>query len=206
MLYDLSWPIGDGMPVYPGDDAVEIRQVRHLDADGYNAFRAVMGQHAGTHVDSPMHMSGNPEYIGNWPLERFTGDARIVDARGAAVIGPEAVPEDCLVPGAILLFCTGASAHYGQAAYYREHPVLSDALAERLVQAGIKLVGVDAPSPDRFPFSVHQRLFAAGIPIVENLRGLERLLPYQAAGRFYGFPLALETDASPIRAVLDCAG
>lgn len=205
MLYDLSWPIEDGMPVYPGDDGVEIRQVRHFETDGYNAFRTVTGQHAGTHVDSPMHMSADPVRIGAWPLDRFTGDARIVDARGMAVIGPEAVPEAWLVSGAILLFCTGAAAQYGLESYYREHPVLSDALAERLVQAGVKLVGVDAPSPDRFPFSVHTRLFAAGVPIVENLRGLERLLPHPGAGRFFGFPLALEADASPIRAVMECA-
>ncbi len=205
MLYDLSWPMEDGMPVYPGDEGVEIRQVRYFGVDGYNAFRAVMGQHAGTHVDSPMHMSADRTCIGNWPLERFTGDARIVDARGKAVIGPEDVPEEWLVPGAILLFCTGVAMLYGQEAYYREHPVLSVPLAERLVQAGTKLVGIDAPSPDRFPFPVHAHLFAAGIPIVENLRGLEPLLPNPGAGRFFGFPLALRTDASPIRAVLDCA-
>lgn len=203
MLYDLSWPIRDGMPVYPGDDGVEIRQVRHFESDGHNAFRAVMGQHAGTHVDSPMHMSADPTRVGAWPLDRFTGDAHIVDARGKKVIGPEDVPDAWLVPDAILLFCTGEAARYGTDAYYREHAVLSDALAERIVQAGIKLVGVDTPSPDRFPFSVHVRLFAAGIPIVENLRGLEVVLPHDS-GRFFGFPLALETDASPIRAVLEC--
>ena len=62
--------------------------------------------------------------------------------------------------------------------YAREAPFLTDAGAAWLVDHGAVLVGIDSINIDdmgdpRRP--AHSRLLAAGIPIVEHLRGLEQL-------------------------------
>jgi kynurenine formamidase len=152
---DLSQPVHGGMPVYPGDDPVVISQDKFLSRDHYNHFVSCHGQHVGTHVDGPMHMTDSPATIDAFPPEQFCGDAVLFDVRG---------------------------------------------LGE--VAAGVKLVGVDMPSPDHVPFPVHRRLLSAGVCIVENLRGLDRLL-HKAAIRFYAFPLAIRADSSPVRAVAE---
>ena len=199
---DLSHPLASGMPVYPGDEPVEIRQTRWLAEHHFNNFVSVYGQHVGTHVDGPMHMTDAPEFIGTVSPERFCGNAVVIDVRGLRCVLPEHVPQSRLFPGCTVLFCTGWDAVYGTDAYYAEHPVLSEALAERLVAAGVKLVGVDLPSPDQAPFRVHKQLLSSGVLIVENLRGLEALL-HREHIRFFAFPLALRADSSPVRAVAE---
>lgn len=199
---DLSHPIETGMPVYPGDEPVEIRQTRWLATHHYNNFVSVYGQHVGTHVDGPMHMTAAPEFIGTVPPERFCGNAVVFDVRGLHCVMPEHVQMSSLFPGCIVLFCTGWDVVYGTDAYFAEHPVLSEELVERLVTAGVRLVGVDLPSPDLAPFPVHKQLLSSGVLIVENLRGLEALLDRKHI-RFFAFPLALQADSSLVRAVAE---
>ncbi len=200
MLIDLSHPMKDGMPVYPGDGPVRLEQERHLDQDGFNAWRLSLGLHAGTHVDTPLHMTPRSPLISNHPLERFSGKATVVDIRRKQIACPDDVEWDKVKPGGIILFCSGHDALFGTPTYFSSHPVLSDELGEMLALKKVGLVGLDMPSPDRHPFSVHHCLFAAGICIVENLRGLHRLLRFESP-RFAAFPLSIEADASPVRAV-----
>ena len=54
-LVDLSHPIRDGMPVYPGDPEVSIGPALTVDADGVDVARIRMGSHTGTHIDAPSH-------------------------------------------------------------------------------------------------------------------------------------------------------
>lgn len=205
MLHDLSHPIETGMPVYPGDDPVTVRRTKWLDADGYNNHVSTHGQHIGTHVDGPMHMTAHPEPILSFALERFCGRALVFDVRGHACVMPDHVDLSGIRSGDIALFCTGLDAAFGSEDYFLRHPVLSEAMAERLLEIGVKLVGMDTPSPDRFPFPVHKRLLSAGVMLVENLRGLVPLIGRQDI-RFYAFPLAVRADSSPVRAVAETDG
>lgn len=201
-LFDLSYPMLSGMPVYPGDDAVTVRQNRFLATHHYNNFVTAYGQHVGTHVDGPMHMTDTRTHIGEIPPEQFCGPAVVYDVRGLTTVTPADVLLSRLSAGRVVLFHTGWAEKYGTAAYYEGHPVLSVALAEQLIAADVKLVGVDMPSPDHVPFPVHKRLLAAGVLIVENLRGLDQLLD-QPDVRFYAFPLPLQADSSPVRAIAE---
>ncbi len=199
---DLSQPVHGGMPVYPGDDPVVISQDKFLSRDHYNHFVSCHGQHVGTHVDGPMHMTDSPATIDAFPPEQFCGDAVLFDVRGLGEVAVADIDATRLFPGCVALFLTGWALQYGTQAYYASHPALSPELADCLVAAGVKLVGVDMPSPDHVPFPVHRRLLSAGVCIVENLRGLDRLL-HKAAIRFYAFPLAIRADSSPVRAVAE---
>lgn len=80
-IIDLSQEIIDNMPVYPGDEAVKLYQDRSLVNDGYTSFRLEIGMHAGTHIDTPMHLLSRTTYINGLPLDRFTGNGCLLDAR-----------------------------------------------------------------------------------------------------------------------------
>jgi len=82
------------------------------------------------------------------------------------------------VRGKAVLLQTGWDVHFGTPEYAREAPFLTDAGAAWLVEHGAVLVGIDSINIDDMgdpKRPAHSRLLAAGIPIVEHLRGLEQL-------------------------------
>ena len=84
--------------------------------------------------------------------------------------------------------------------YFERHPTVDETLADFLIASEIKMLGLDMPAPDHPPFSVHKKLLTAGIFILENLTGLERL---NGVGEFevIALPLKIEAEASLVRAV-----
>jgi len=62
-LIDLSHKIEHNMPIYPGDSKTNLYQERFLDTDKYNNHLLEINMHAGTHIDSPMHLTNSKEYI-----------------------------------------------------------------------------------------------------------------------------------------------
>ncbi|MCP4087201.1 MAG: hypothetical protein GY745_19475 [Actinomycetia bacterium] len=95
--------------------------------------------------------------------------------------------------GHAVLVHTGHSANWGTDRYVQDHPFLTGATAERLVEAGVACVGIDSLNIDSTEGGerpVHSILLGAEIPIVEHLTGLERL---PAAGfRFNAVPPKIE--------------
>ncbi|RAY12515.1 cyclase family protein [Actinomadura craniellae] len=213
-LVDLSMPVTTGMPVYPGDPEVELAPALTVAAEGVNVLRLSLGSQTGTHVDAPYHVDDALPRLDELPLSRFTGPAVVLDAWGLpprARIGPEALPPG-LGPGTVLLVATGWSAHWGTPAA-AAHPYLSREAAGAVVAAGVRTVGIDAPSVDpagEADLPAHRVLCGAHAVIAENLTGLDRLLAAQAAGRSIEvslFPLALAgADGAPVRAVARLGG
>ncbi len=225
MFRDLSRPIETGMPTYPGDPAVTLSPDATHEADGYATSELRTGTHAGTHVDAPRHTLPEGETIEEMEPGRFAFDARLVDPRPLApreAITAGALAEavgtgtNAIDPDVDLLVCrTGWAAHWGSERY-RDHPYLTEAAArwcrERDVGVGLDTFGPDptptaaetdvaaaSDEPDGTP--AHDALLNGGLPIVENLRGLDEL---PARFRLYAFPLRLRGgDGSPVRAVAE---
>ncbi|WP_336081921.1 cyclase family protein [Nocardia sp. SSK8] len=208
-LIDLTVPIHTGMPVYPGDPEVSLEPALRVETDGVNVLRVHFGSQTGTHVDAPAHLGDELPALDELPLEHFTGPAVVVDARSVpprGAIGPEYfdLPWG---PGTIVLIATGWSAHWGSEKYHT-HPHLPPAAAEALVAAGIRTIGIDAPSidpPDDLTLPAHRILCTAHAVIAENLTGLDQVLAAQRAGESIEvslFPLPLTgADGAPVRAV-----
>ncbi|MCM3883678.1 cyclase family protein [Frankia sp. R82] len=214
-------PIVDGMSVYPGDPQVRVIPALRVTTDGANVQRLHLGSQTGTHVDAPWHVDDALPRLDQVPLDRFTGRAVPVDARGFAprtALPPSILPSG-LRPADIVLIVTGWSARWGQPDYL-DHPHLGVDTAQALVDAGVRTVGIDAPSIDPTPspascagiepvggdgLAAHRVLCGAGAVIVENLTGLERLLAASQLGRpieVYLFPLPLAAaDGAPVRAI-----
>jgi kynurenine formamidase len=71
-LIDLTHTIHHNIAVFPGDDPVQLEQIRTLERDGFNNFRLSTGMHVGTHIDGPMHMTSDTRMMAELPLELFT--------------------------------------------------------------------------------------------------------------------------------------
>lgn len=203
-LVDLSHPLVSGMPVYPGDPEVAIRQALSVHADGVAVAHLDLGSHAGTHLDAPSHSIEGGRTVDEIPLELLWGPARVLRAPAAA--GQEIGVADVSVPAAlprIVCVATGWDSRFG-AANMTEHPFLSRELAELLWVRGARVLGIDTLSPDasaspELGLPVHEFWLGNDGVIVENLTALAHvpdevelsLLPLRLAG----------VDGSPVRAV-----
>ena len=206
-LVDLTHVIRSGMPVYPGDPTPPriVRESEH-GAGTHQSSALHTGCHAGTHIDLPLHFRPGEPSLEQWPPERFTGPAVVVDAPAGEI--PAAVT-DGVDLGAVdfLLLRTGWERRWGTDRYYAGWPYLSEALADRLAAAGLKGVGLGTPSIDPLDRDTcHRRLAAAGLVNIENLARLDRL-PAGETFRLWILPLPLAgAEASPVRAVAEVAG
>ena len=188
---DLSQPFGDQMPVYPGDPEARLEPIAAISKDGFTDHRITSGLHVGTHIDAPLHMLEGAKKITEISVEKFFGKGALVDARGMSEIGLNVLTSE-VSKGDVILFLTGFSGKYGTEAYFNDYPVLTEGLAEELIRREIKMVGMDMPSPDRPPFTVHKMLLGKEILIIENLTNVEQLL---GAPDFSIVALPINTDA-----------
>ncbi len=197
---DLSQPIYKGMPVYPGDSAVLLDQSQIYSVDHYNNHRINTGMHIGTHIDGRMHLLDVREYIGNMPLEHFCGRGGIIHVENENIIKMKASYSDIIREKKVILFHTGMDKYYGSEKYYSGHPILDMSVCKVLAENNVGLIGVDMPSPDRFPFEIHKFLLQHNILIMENLTNLDQLTP-EKDFEVFAFPLKIDADSSPLRVV-----
>jgi len=202
-LIDLSYPIDSSIRVHPYDAPAFVTQDKFLHQDGFNHHRLEIGMHTGTHIDSPMHITGSRKYINEYDLDMFCGRAKVLDVRGEDVISPKASYETLIGGGDIVLFYTGHEEQYSTSTYFTDHPVLDITMAEFLAAKNVRLAGFDLPSPDRPPYPIHKKLLENGILIIENLRNLKKVLHKEI--RLYAFPLNIRADASIVRVVAETA-
>lgn len=197
---DLTRTVTDGMPVFPGDPPVRLVAAASVAVDGFADHQITAGMHAGTHLDAPAHMLSGAGGIADLPASAFFGRGCLIDARGHAAAGPELLDRACAGPGDIVLVLTGHANCFGSPAYYADYPEISARFAEALVARGVKMLGFDAPSPDRAPYPVHKRLLSQGVLILENLVNLEALIGVTAFD-VVALPAKYAADAAPVRAV-----
>ncbi|MGQ0630001.1 MAG: cyclase family protein [Sporichthyaceae bacterium] len=203
-LVDLSHPIATAMPVWPGDPEVTLTPAATVATHGYNLLAVHLGSQTGTHVDAPFHVDDTLPRLDELPLERFCGPAVVADLRGhTGAIGPAHLAGLDLAPGVVLLLCTGHS-RYWATPRYAAHPWLDAEAARMILDAGVRTVGIDAPSidaPSDPALPTHHVLARAGAVIVENLTHLEALVGGGEV-RVWLFPLPLAgADGAPVRAV-----
>lgn len=197
---DLSHSITHEMPCHHGDPQVLLRQSSNVQEDGYSNFLLTTGMHSGTHVDGPMHLTSSLTRIAEIPLEMFTGPGYLVNVFGQKTIDlPEQVL-DHIPAGSVVLFYSGFDLYYNQKEYFLSYPVLSETTALQLVKKKVKMIGIDSPSPDYPPYTVHSILLNNNILILENLTNLQALLSHREF-EIMAFPLKIRADSSPVRVV-----
>ena len=202
-LVDLSLPIRDGGPSYPGDPLCSVVPVRSMPEDHFNLRAISMGSHQGTHIDAPFHFLADGITIDQVPLGQTSGPATLVDLGERpprASIEIEDFAGLDLRPGDRLVYRLGWDRHVGEAGYFTDMPRLSVAAAAWLAERRLALVGMDTgtPNPDH-AVEVHRLLLGSGAVILESLAGLDQLRP--GAFWLHAAPLRIiGSDGAPVRA------
>lgn len=199
-LIDLTHVIEDNMPIYPGDIRTNLFQTKYLNENKYNDHRLNISMHAGTHIDSPMHLTESDQYISELSLESFIAKGCVIDVRNQSIIEMKADYEELIKENSIVLFYTGLDKLYGKPEYYKEHPIIDINLCKFLLKKNIKMLGIDMPSPDKYPFEIHKLLLKNKVYIIENLTNLDKLMDIQDF-EIMAFPLKIKADGSMTRVV-----
>jgi arylformamidase len=193
-LVELSHPIHEGMVTYPGLPGPRLsdhlsREASHghyAEGTEFQIGRISMVANTGTYLDTPFHRFGDGADLSGIGLERLAdlegvvvrvGHAGVDPADPARAIGPLLLAP-YRVTGRAVLVHTGWDRHWGTEQYGSGHPYLTRAAAEWLVAQRPALVGIDSLNIDDTEDGTrpaHTLLLAAGIPVVEHLRGLEQL-------------------------------
>jgi arylformamidase len=171
-IIDISVPIRPGMVTYPGDPAVVLERVASLaGGDVANISRLDLGVHTGTHVDAPLHFVEGGAAVDALELDVLVGPARVLDLTAAQRLDATAF-EDVELSERILLK-TRNSQLWERETFSDESIALTGDAAQDLVDAGVRLVGIDYLSIG--DEEAHQVLLGAGVVPVEglDLRGVE---------------------------------
>lgn len=207
-LIDLSHPLANDTPPFPGDPSVEIKALESTDQTGpeertsLNCGLVSLPIHCGTHMDAPFHFYADRPTIDQNPLDWCTGPAALLDIFDQPIIdAPQLAPfSPQLADHRHVIIHTGWYHRWRQPDYFTAHPVLTADAAQLLVDAGTRLVGVDFPSIDRPPHEAHLVLLGHDLLIVENLTNLAAI--NQPTFEFTAIPLAVVgRDGSPVRAI-----
>jgi kynurenine formamidase len=215
-LIDLSHEIENGMITYRGLPGPVITDFMSRDASRKNyqpgtefhIGRIEMVANTGTYVDSPFHRYEDGADLAGLPLESLADldgvVARVLNRKGRG-IGPDLLPLD-LISGKALIIHTGWDAHWRTEQYAEGHPFVTREAAERIVQSGARLVGIDSFNIDDTADGsrpAHSLLLKAGIPIVEHLCNLESL-PDRDFRFFAAPPRVMQFGSFPVRAFALC--
>ncbi len=212
-MVDLSQPLRAGQQQHPWFRYET--QVESIVADPatvpptgrwYVVTQLHLSGHAGTHVEAPYHAMVDGVSVGELPVDRFFGEAVILDLRDVAWSQPVELPRLAAaaeqaggVRDGDIVFLHFDWAGRAVDGSYPPYPT-TEALAWLIAQ-GIKLLGIDTPGlevPNTKALVNHRLLFERGIPLIESLVNLAAL----TSSRVYVFaqPLPVyDTDAMPLR-------
>jgi arylformamidase len=197
-IHDLTRTISQDMPIYPGDPQPEFYAHATIKDNNANITRITVGSHTGTHVDAPWHFLQEGNSIDREPLDKFIGEAAIIDASDKNSITAEAFSGYEIRSNDIVLIYTGTGDRLTDFAY------LDVSAAEWIVEHEVKGVGIDTASVEKYgkkDAPVHKMLLNRNIGIIENLVNLKQFVGSRMF--FVCMPLPLKgIDGSPARAVL----
>ena len=202
-LIDISILVNEFTAEWPGDTPFSCQWTWEMArGDSVNVSCINSSPHVGTHADAPFHV--DPTWPASEALElgAFTGQATVIDVDhqpGRIALAALGSLQGRSVERVLLR--TGQTIANGG---FPEHwPWLDEETAQALVDRGLKLLGVDAPSVDAREsktLAVHRILFRGGAAVLENLD-----LRHAPAGDYHltAFPVRFAgLDAAPVRAVL----
>ncbi len=175
-IYDVSVPLSAVTPTYPGDPGIDIKPWLQLaNGDAANVTFMSFGLHSGTHVDAPAHFIEGGAKVETLPLESLVGIAEVVEVPDDILVIEESLV-NAKLPRDVerVLFKTRNSAFWRRQdnGFREDYTYIDPEAARRLVELGIKLVGIDYLSVEQFNssgFETHHVLLSQNVVILEGL-------------------------------------
>lgn len=193
---DVSRIIEPDMAVYPGDPQPDFSTQCH---GNIRVSGLSLCTHTGTHVDAASHYMTDGMTVDNIPLGYCIGECRVIDCTS---LPKELTAKDFpdTIKGSLRVLIR--TAYSSSARFDPEYPHLSPEAARHLVSAGVKCIGIDSPSVEKYSGdgTVHRILLSAGLVIIE---WLDLSSVPEGSYTIIALPLRLRgLDGSPARVVL----
>ena len=175
-IFDVTVPIKNSMPVWPGDPEVNNKLIISIDSgEEANVTSIHMSAHTGTHIDAPRHFINSGEPIESLDLNTLLGEVEVIE------IDPSAKHIDAMTlksldkhiwPKRVLFKTNNSFLKLLEKNYFVQNFValLPDA-AEYLIKKGVKLVGIDYLSiaPFENGSETHIELLKMNLIVIEGL-------------------------------------
>jgi len=205
-VIDLTYAFDETTQVWPSNRPFHRDSIVQGGTAGeawYATGQVVLSEHAGTHMDAPIHFAQGQAGIDGIAVERLMGPAVVIDVRAAVSGDPDyrlsladihrwEARRGTIPAGAIVMMLTGWGAYWKDRNRYLgsatpdlaatlHFPGFSKEAAKFLVaERHIHGVGIDTPSIDyggSQDFVVHRILGEAGLYGLENVARLEEVPP-----------------------------
>ncbi len=204
-FYDVTLPLREGMMLFPGDPPFSMSPAfRTARGDVFNLSALTMCTHTGTHVDPPAHYLDGGTTVDLISPEVLIGPGTVLDLRGKARIDRQALESCGPIDHTRVLFKTDNSPRLLEPEFREDYVHLTEDGAAFLIDLGVRMVGIDYLSIERFGNAgapVHRALLGAGILVVEGLNLTE--VP-SGPCRVYCLPLKIQGgDGAPARVILE---
>ncbi len=186
---DLSILLTKDTPVFPGEPNIIFKKHANIKENTYNEHQITINTHFGTHMDFPYHMIDDGKKSSDFKLENFIGKGKVININNPDLDSIE--DEDVF-----LLY----SEHIekGIDNLFNDVPVLDENLVDFLITKKPKMLLLDIPTPDKFPYPIHKKILGNDILIVENVCNMKLLIDKKF--KVYAIPLNFEEfDGSPCR-------
>lgn len=201
MWLDITQTLNHDIAHWPEDApfSYEIPVTKEV-SGAVNIGKITTSTHIGTHIDAPFHFDDNGATTEMLDVNRYIGDATVIEEIGADVISRELL-ERHDIKGTILLVKT--TNFTDEKIFPNSVPTLTIEAVEYLALLGIELFGIDVPSVDDIDsktLDIHHKLYRNDIMIIENV-----VLTEIDPGHYDFIALPLKIyggDGSPVRAVI----
>ena len=223
MYIELSYPINEEMPRYPGSPKPEIIPVTRMSQNNHSNTTVIkIYTHGGTHVDAPFHFYDKGKTIEQIPIEDFVYENPLViqkELKKSQLIEIEDLKQynQKLSTADSLFFYTGyCNLRNKPELYEDDFPSISEETAKfiRTELLNVKAIAIDTLSIESATLAPKTGRIVHKTLLDDNLYHTRPLLIYEDVNigeildkdikRIYAFPLRLTgLDASPVNIVAE---
>jgi arylformamidase len=218
-IVDLGHELWTGMPCHAANItafwSVDTFESTLQASDGRRRLHnkmMLLSEHTGTHFDAPSHFDPDGLSVDQVDLSRLIVPGHLLDLTHKGpheAIEPEDLEEAVARSGraikadTIVIVRTGQDVNWGTEGFFTNRPHVTAAAATWLVEAGTTLFGTDLiaiDNPEQWWEPTHTAFLTAGVPMVQQLNNLGRLVGREFL--FVVLPLPMRgATASPVRPV-----
>ena len=163
-----------------------------------------LGNHTGTHIDFPAHVVRGGKTSTDFPIQFLIGSGLIIEVPETEIsITKKFIKsQESISQNDIVFFKTSNSKISKQAEFKEKYVYIEPDAAEKLIEKGVKIVGIDYISVDSYEsksLPVHHSLLSRDILIVE---GLELKKAPLGRCKIYIMPINIpDMDGLPVRVI-----
>jgi arylformamidase len=204
--YDITVNISENLATFPGDPCYQTEQISSLEeGSNFHLSKLFLGNHTGTHIDFPAHVIKEGKTSSDFPIDSLIGSGLIIEVPEQEISVTKCFIKNLpILKNDFVFFKTANSKISKNSPFTDKYVYIEPDAAEELFMKGVKIVGIDYMSVDKYEsedLPVHKYLLSNDVLIVEGLE-----LNNVPVGRckMYIMPMKInEMDGLPARVIVE---